>query len=308
MLVKKIASAALLALILAGCGTVPVTGRRTLSLVSDAEILNSSVSQYRSFIQKAPLSTNATTNKRVTDVGNRLVHATMQYLKDNNYNSLAEQMSWELNVVNSGAINAFCMPGGKIVVYTGILGLIGSGAEADAQLAAVVGHEIAHALAKHANERISNQMLMQLGGNILGSVVGNQSATLQAVIGQAYGLGTNMFVALPFGRKQELEADKIGLVLMAMAGYDPAQAINLWRKMAAKTGGSGQSEFFSTHPSDETRISEIQKFLPEAQKYYRGGNVVPTTSKATTSTTKSTGATTKPSSSQGFRYETVTRP
>lgn len=302
MFIKKFTSGVLLALLLAGCGTVPVTGRRTLSLVSDAEILNSSVSQYRSFIQKAPLSTNATTNKRVSDVGNRLVHATMQYLRDNNYSSLAEQMAWELNVVNSNTVNAFCMPGGKIVVYTGILGLIGSGAEADAQLAAVVGHEIAHALAKHANERISNQMLMQLGGNILGSVVGNQSATLQAVIGQAYGLGTNMFVALPFGRKQELEADKIGLVLMAMAGYDPVQAINLWRKMSAKTGGSGQSEFFSTHPSDETRISEIQKFLPEAQKYYRGGGATAAPMKG------AAAAQSKPSSAQGFRYEMVKRP
>lgn len=294
MLVKQITSCVIFVLMLASCGTVPVTGRRTLRLVSDTEILNSSVSQYRSFIQKAPLSTNAITNKRVSDVGNRLVQATMQYLKDNNYGSLAEQMAWELNVVNSNAINAFCMPGGKIVVYTGILGLIGSGVEADAQLAAVIGHEIAHALAKHANERISNQMLMQIGGNILGSVVGNQSATLQAVIGQAYGLGTNVFIALPFGRKQELEADKIGLVLMAMAGYDPAQAVNLWRKMAAKTGSSGQSEFFSTHPSDETRIAEIQKFLPEAQKYYRGGASVATPGKT--------------SKSQGFRYETVKRP
>lgn len=294
MLFNKIMVGSLLLLTLAGCGTVPVTGRRTLSLVSDSEILTSSVSQYRAFIQKAPLSTNTATNRRVSEVGNRLIHATMQYLKANNYTDLANQMAWELNVVNSGAINAFCMPGGKIVVYTGLLNLIGSGKEADAQLAAVVGHEIAHALAKHANERISNQMLMQVGGNILGSVVGNQSATLQAIIGQAYGLGTDVFVALPFGRKQELEADKIGLVLMAMAGYDPVQAVNLWRKMSAKTGGNGQSEFFSTHPSDETRIKEIQSFLPEAEKYYA-------------SHTRSASSSVKSTATKGFSYEVVKR-
>lgn len=265
---KQIISALLLSAGLYACGVVPVTGRRTLSLVSDSEILSSSVSQYRSFIQKAPLSSNTTVNNRVNIVGKRIIDATMQYLKNNNYADLASQMSWELNVVNSNAVNAFCMPGGKIVVYTGLLSLIGNGSGADAQLAAVIGHEVAHALAKHANERISNQMLMQMGGNILGAAIGSQSALMQTVIGQAYGLGTNVFVALPFGRKQELEADKIGLVLMAMAGYDPAEAINLWKKMGAGQSDK-QSEFLSTHPSDETRIKEIQAYLPNALKYYK---------------------------------------
>lgn len=293
--INKATSTCLLLLSIVACRTVPVTGRRTFSLVSDSEILTSSVSQYRSFIQKAPLSTSTTTNKRITTIGNRLIGATMQYLKDNNYSTLASQMAWELNVINSNTINAFCMPGGKIVIYTGLINLVGSGADADAQLAAVLGHEIAHALAKHANERISNQMLMQVGGNILSGVIGGQSATLQAIIGQAYGLGTNVFVALPFGRKQELEADKIGLVLMAMAGYDPKQAINLWLKMGAKTSSSAQSEFFSTHPSDETRIKAIEQFLPEAMKYYpqQGG---------TTSIHQ------KAKTPNGFSYEIVNRP
>lgn len=257
----------LLLLTLWACGTVPVTGRRTLSLVSDSEILSSSLSQYRSFIQKAPLSTNTSANGRINEIGNRLINATMGYLKANKYDDLARQMSWEINVVSSNTVNAFCMPGGKIVVYTGLIGLIGTGAGTDDQLAAVIGHEIAHALAKHANERISNQILLQMGGNILDGVVSDQSTLMRIVIGQAYGLGSNAFVALPFGRKQELEADKIGLVLMAMAGYDPREAVNLWRKMGA--GKSSGSEFLSTHPSDERRIREIQAYLPEALKHYK---------------------------------------
>lgn len=285
---NKFISALLLALGVYSCGTVPVTGRRTLNLVSDNEILSSSVSQYRSFIQQAPLSTNMTTNSRVKEVGTRIINATMQYLKEQRFDDLARQMSWELNVVNSQSVNAFCMPGGKIVVYTGLLNLIGSGAGSDAQLAAVIGHEVAHALAKHANERISNQMLLQMGGDILGSAVSDKSALMRMVIGQAYGLGTNMFVALPFGRKQELEADKIGLVLMAMAGYDPNEAVNLWRKMGA--GSKGGMEFLSTHPSDETRIREIQTYMPHALKHYKpkssGVTYTPVTKKKTHSTRK----------------------
>ena len=162
------------------------------------------------------------------------------------------------------------MPGGKIVVYTGLLNLVGNVAHADDELAAVMGHELSHALAKHANERISNQLLLQAGGQILGAAVGVRSQALNSLISQVYGIGAQVGVMLPFGRKQEYEADKMGLVLMAMAGYDPRAAINFWQKMAASKGGQQQNELMSTHPSDENRIKAIEAYLPTALQYYQG--------------------------------------
>ena len=158
------------------CSTVPITGRNQFSLVSDGEILSMSATQYRQFISQAQLSRNSSYNARVSQVGRRLAAATNSYLKENGYTDMLSTLSWEFNVVDSKQVNAFCMPGGKIVVYTGLLSLVGNGAHADDELAAVMGHELSHALAKHANERISNQMLLQAGGQILGAAVGSRSA------------------------------------------------------------------------------------------------------------------------------------
>ena len=229
---KVFSAIALVAIIcLSNCGTVPITGRRQLSLVSDGEILSASATQYRQFISQSQLSNNGTYNARVTQVGRRLAAATNAYLKQNGYESMISTLNWEFNVVESKQVNAFCMPGGKIVVYTGLLNLVGNAAHADDELAAVMGHELSHALAKHANERISNQLLLQAGGQILGAAVGVRSQALNSLISQVYGIGAQVGVMLPFGRKQEYEADKMGLVLMAMAGYDPRAAINFWQKM-----------------------------------------------------------------------------
>ena len=213
-------------LLLSSCGSVPITGRRQLSLVPDGEILSASATQYKQFISKSQLSSNSTYNAKVTQVGRRLAAATNAYLKQNGYESMLSSLSWEFNVVDSKQVNAFCMPGGKIVVYTGLLNLVGNGSHSDDELAAVMGHELSHALAKHANERISNQLLLQAGGKILGAAVNARSQLLGGLINQAYGLGAQVGVMLPFGRKQEYEADKMGLVLMAIAGYDPRYAVN----------------------------------------------------------------------------------
>lgn len=270
------AGAALLTL--TSCGTVPITGRSQLSIVPDGEILSMSATQYRQFISQSQLSANSGYNARVTQVGRRLAAATNTYLKEHGYESMLSTLNWEFNVVDSKQVNAFCMPGGKIVVYTGLLSLVGSGAHADDELAAVMGHELSHALAKHANERISNQMLLQAGGQILGATVGSRSALLGTLINQAYGIGAQVGVMLPFGRKQEYEADKMGLVLMAIAGYDPRYAVNFWQKMAASKGGKQTNELMSTHPSDENRIRAINEYLPTALQYYKGaGTSVRTT-------------------------------
>lgn len=260
--------ALLVASLLSSCGTVPITGRRTLNLVSDSEVLSMSQTQYNSFVSQARAQGAVIQNPRVTGIANKLISATNLYLEQNNLSDLKQQMQWEINVVNSSQVNAFCMPGGKIVVYTGLVSLVGNGAQSDAELAAVIGHEIAHALARHSSERLSNTMLQNIGGQILGTAVANKSQTLQMVINQAYGLGAQTFVALPFGRKQEYEADKIGLVLMALAGYHPSAAITLWEKMAKQSGGV-QNEFMSTHPSEANRIKEIQAYMPTALTYYK---------------------------------------
>ena len=278
-------------LLLSSCGSVPITGRRQLNLVSDGEILSASATQYKQFISQSQLSSNTTYNAKVTQVGRRLAVATNAYLKQNGYESMLSSLSWEFNVVDSKQVNAFCMPGGKIVVYTGLLNLVGNGPHSDDELAAVMGHELSHALAKHANERISNQLLLQAGGQILGAAVNTRSQLLGGLINQAYGLGAQVGVMLPFGRKQEYEADKMGLVLMAMAGYDPRYAVNFWQKMSASKGGAQQNELLSTHPSDANRIKEIQAYLPNALKYYQGAN----STQSTTTTSPPTGRSTKSS-------------
>nr|WP_311470302.1 M48 family metallopeptidase [uncultured Porphyromonas sp.] len=278
-------------LLLSSCGSVPITGRRQLNLVSDGEILSASATQYKQFISQSQLSSNTTYNAKVTQVGRRLAAATNAYLKQNGYESMLSSLSWEFNVVDSKQVNAFCMPGGKIVVYTGLLNLVGNCPHSDDELAAVMGHELSHALAKHANERISNQLLLQAGGQILGAAVNTRSQLLGGLINQAYGLGAQVGVMLPFGRKQEYEADKMGLVLMAMAGYDPRYAVNFWQKMSASKGGAQQNELLSTHPSDANRIKEIQAYLPNALKYYQGGN----STQSTTTTPPPTGRSTKSS-------------
>jgi predicted Zn-dependent protease len=166
--------------------------------------------------------------------------------------------------VQSEDVNAFCMPGGKIVVYEGILPYMSS----DEELAAVLGHEVAHAVAKHANERMSQQMLTEAGGSIVAGAVGQKSATIQSLAGTVYGLGTQFGVMLPFSRKHEYEADRMGLIFMAMAGYNPRSAVSFWQKMAAGKSGS-TPEIMSTHPSDANRVKELEKYMPEALQYYK---------------------------------------
>lgn len=259
---KKISSLIVTALLLlSSCGSVPLTGRKQILLVSDQEVLASSLTQYSDYMKSAPVSTNAKGKAMVTRVGKKIAAATEQYLKSNGMEAEVRNFAWEFNLVKDDQVNAFCMPGGKIVVYEGLLKLVSS----DDELAVVVGHEVAHAVAKHSNERMSQQLMTQYGAQILTQALSNKSAAIQKAGSTIYGLGAQYGLTLPFSRKHESEADYMGLIFMTMAGYNPNVAITFWQKMSA--GGASVPEFMSTHPSDATRIKDIQKILPELNKY-----------------------------------------
>lgn len=264
-------------LILAGCGSVPVTGRKQLNLVSNQEVLTLSLQQYDEFMKSAPISTDKANTAMVQRVGRNIANAVETYLKNNGYANEVSSYSWEFNLVKSNDVNAFCMPGGKIVVYEGILPYT----QNETGLAVVMGHEVAHAVAKHSNERMSQQMMTQYGTAAIGTALGGTSAGVQQAAAVALGLGAQYGILLPYSRKQELEADELGLIFMAMAGYDPSQAAAFWTRMSQQGGST--PEFMSTHPSDHTRIQQIQKDLPKAMKYYKGGSSTTNTNSAKTS-------------------------
>ena len=266
--------------ILVSCGatsTVPITGRKQRLLVSDEQVLSLSNQQYQEYMKSAKASTNATNTAMVKRVGQRLAQAVVSYLNANGLSSDAQTYAWEFNLVQDNQVNAFCMPGGKIVVYEGLLPVT----QDEASLAVVLGHEIAHAVAKHSAERLSNEYKNQYGTQILGAVL--QGAGLGEGTQQLIALGTSLGSQLwtsGFSRKQESEADHMGLIFAAMAGYNPQVATAFWQRMASQSSGSGG--LFSDHPSDESRIKNIQGWMPEALKYYKPVATTQTTVKKTT--------------------------
>ena len=261
----KVLLALVAVVVLAACSTVSMTGRKQLNLVSESEILSASLTEYQSYMKSAKVSSDKNATAVVKNVAQRIAGAAEAYLKTSGQTADLQNYSWEFNLVDDKQLNAFCMPGGKIVVYTGMLNLIGNGKDRDDMLAAVIGHEVGHAIAKHGNERASQQLLAQLGSSVLGAAVANKSEKTQQAVAVAYGLGAQYGALLPFSRKQELEADYIGIVLATLAGYEANAAITLWQKMAAASQ-STTAEFMSTHPSSTTRISELQKSIPEVKK------------------------------------------
>ena len=255
--------------ILASCGTtniVPVTGRKQRINVNSSEILSLSKTEYDKYIASSKLSTNATNTAMVKRVGQKLANAVETFLRNNGYEAEVANYKWEFNLVQDNNVNAFCMPGGKIVVYEGLLPVT----QNETALAIVLGHEIAHAVANHSAEQMTKQQNQQLLGNIIGVAASAAGAgtNTQSTISQIYGLGSQM-ATLKYSRNHENEADHIGLIFAAMAGYNPQEALTFWQRMAQSSQGN-TPEFLSTHPSDATRISNIQKILPEAMKYYNG--------------------------------------
>lgn len=275
---------AVVSAILVSCGTtstVPITGRKQRLLVSDEQVLSLSNQQYQEYMKTAKASTNATNTAMVKRVGQNLANAVVKYLNANGLGSEVSQYKWVFNLVQSNEVNAFCMPGGKIVVYEGLLPVT----QDEASLAIVLGHEIAHAVAKHSAERLSNEYKKQYGAQIIGSVL--QSSGIAEGTQQLIAFGTQLGSQLwtsGFSRSQESEADHMGLIFAAMAGYDPQVATNFWQRMAAQ--GNGSASLFSDHPSDATRIKQIQGWMPEALKYYTPA--VKTTAAKTKTTKKTT--------------------
>ncbi len=268
--ITLVATAALLSLYIliqiAGCTTVPITGRSQLNLISDGEMLSMSSEQYKGFLKENKLSTDSAAARLVKKVGGRIQGAVEKYFREKGLASELSGYAWEFNLVQSDDLNAWCMSGGKVVFYTGILPVC----QDEKGIAVVMGHEVAHAVAKHGAERMSEGLLAQMGGMALSAAVQSKPDETQALYMAAFGLGAQYGVLLPHSRGQESEADHLGLIFMAMAGYDPGAAVPFWQRMSAKAGGQKPPEFMSTHPSDETRINDIKGLLPEAMKYYQG--------------------------------------
>lgn len=246
---------ALLALLaIPSCATVPYTHRSQLLLVSESEEAKLGAAAYEEILKKSRIDRDPQINAVVRAVGERIARAVNK-----------PEYQWEFTVIDDPKqVNAFALPGGKVAVYTGLLPV----AKDEAGLAVVMGHEVAHVLARHGAERMSQGLLLQIGAVGLSVALGGSSPATRDAIFQAYGLGAQVGVLLPFSRSQEAEADHIGMILMARSGYDPAAALDLWKRMEAKTGGKGPPEFLSTHPSYQTRQQNIEEWLPEARSYY----------------------------------------
>lgn len=251
-------------LFVVSCYKNPVTGRSSVNLVDEGTLSSLSNQQYSSFLAEHKVVRGTSEAGNVKQVGERLAAAVDQYFASKNQSSVLKGYKWEFNLVNSKELNAWCMPGGKVVVYSGILPVT----KTEAGLAVVMGHEIAHAIARHGNERMSQGLLQQAGGVVLSVAVANKPAETRQIFNTAYGVGSNVGVMLPFSRKHESEADEMGLIFMAMAGYDPNEAVGFWQRMATG-GGDKPPELMSTHPSDATRIAAIKKLIPKAMQYYK---------------------------------------
>ena len=251
--------------LLGGCGKVPLTNRQQLLLVSDADIQAAGAQQYQAILAQSKLVRGTDDYQRVVRVGSRLAGAVDDFVSAQGRGQYTSGYQWEFNLIDDNKTrNAFCLPGGKIAVYSGILPVT----KDDTGLAVVLSHEIAHALAQHGNERISQSLLVQYGGSKLSEAFANNPEETKNNLMLAFGLGANVGVLLPYSRLQEGEADRIGLALMAYAGYDPHQALTFWTRMEALESGA-PPEFLSTHPLSSVRINDIKSEIPEAMKYYR---------------------------------------
>jgi predicted Zn-dependent protease len=251
--------------VLTSCSTVPITGRSRLSLIPGSSMLSMSLQQYDTFLKEHKVSTNKEQTDMVKRVGARIQDAVERYFTAKGIGSRLADYKWDFNLVEDKEVNAWCMPGGKVVVYTGILPV----AQGETGLAVVMGHEIAHAIAEHGNERMSQGLLAQFGGAALSEALSSKPAATQQLWMSVYGVGAQYGAIMPYGRMQESEADHLGLIFMAMAGYDPNEAISFWQRMASQKGGQAPPEFLSTHPSDAARIEKIKQLIPEAMNHYK---------------------------------------
>jgi predicted Zn-dependent protease len=248
--------------LLAACSTVPLTGRRQLSLIPDAQINSLSFQNYQQVLKESKVVTGTEESRLVKSVGENIAYAVEQFMREQGMQDEIEGFQWEFNLLAEDIVNAWCMPGGKVAFYSGIMPIC----KDEQGVAVVMSHEIAHAIAEHGSERMSQQLTAQLGGAALSVALSQKPQQTQQLANTAFGLGAQYGVLLPFSRTHESEADELGLYFMAMAGYNTEAAVPFWQRMAAQGGGS-PPEFLSTHPAPETRIRDIEKTIPKTKKY-----------------------------------------
>jgi predicted Zn-dependent protease len=264
-MMRTVVSLLLACVFVIGCATVPFTGRSQLSLVPQADLVTSASESYNQLLAQSQLSTNSEDTRAVVHVGERVAMAAEDFMREMGMTGELRYYDWEFSLIEEDeTINAFCMPGGRIGVFTGILPV----ARDDNGLAVIMAHEVAHALANHSGERLSQLLLAELGGMALSSAMQEKPQEAQELAMMAFGLGAQLGVLLPYSRQHESEADRIGLILMSRAGYDPRHAIPFWSRMNEQ-GGARPPEFLSTHPAPDTRIAQIKSYLPEALQYYK---------------------------------------
>jgi predicted Zn-dependent protease len=260
MTFKRFAILATFVLLYFSCATNPFTGKKTMALVSNDSLFPSSFQQYSSFLSENKVITGTKDSEMIKRVGQRIAIAAERWLDANGYQGYLKDYKWEYNLVDDKTVNAWCMPGGKIVFYTGILPI----AQNETGVAIIMGHEVAHALANHGQQRMSAAYIQQ--GLAIAGNVAIQDEQTRNIFNQSYGVGSNVLGMLPFSRAHETEADRIGLILSAIAGYNPDEGAELWKRMGAASGGQAPPEFLSTHPANETRIKELQQLAPKAKE------------------------------------------
>ncbi len=269
---KKIISVVIVFLFIMSCSTVPITGRKRINIVSDAQILPASFAQYKGFLEENKLSLDVKMTNKVKTVGIKISKAVDKFMRANGMEAEANNYRWEFNLIEDKMVNAWCMPGGKVVFYTGILPICDN---IDG-IAAVMGHEVAHAFAKHGQERMTSAYGQQLGGIAVALATDKKDPKTRMLWNTIYGVGSTVGM-LAYSRTHETEADRLGMVFMIMAGYNPEEAINVWIRMKELSKGSSPPEFLSTHPSNETRIKNLREYLPTAislaKKYNAQGGI-----------------------------------
>jgi predicted Zn-dependent protease len=265
MKLKSIITTVFVVTLFLSCATNPFTGKKTMALVPNSQLFPMSFQQYDQFLSEHKVVTGTSDAEMIKRVGQRISVAAERWLNANGYQGYLKDYKWDYNLVEDKTVNAWCMPGGKIVFYTGILPI----ADGEAGVAAIMGHEVAHALANHGQQRMSAGVIQQLGAIGVSAATNKKDPEVQNAWMQAYGVGTTVGGMLPFSRNHESQSDEIGLKLMAIAGYNPDEAADLWRRMKANSGGQGPPEFLSTHPSHDTRIENLTAWVPKAREEAR---------------------------------------
>ena len=259
---KNVILVLVLVLLFSACSTVPITGRKRVNFVSDAQVLPTSFAQYKGFLEENKLSTNREMTNQIKNIGKNISAAVDRFMRANDMQTEADAYQWEFNLVDDKTVNAWCMPGGKVIFYTGIMPICAN----ENGVAAVMGHEVAHAFAKHGQERMSQGQMQQIGGLAVALGTSGETTQTQEIWNAAFGVTSGLGV-LKFSRVHEQEADRLGLVFMIMAGYDGTEASEVWVRMSQLSKGGSQPQILSTHPSNESRIQDLKTYLPTARKY-----------------------------------------